>query len=113
MAPHQADRPLSIVTATTLFPNSARPSHGVFVKARLKKLLETKQVVSHVIAPVGWVPPGISYAGTGYLRDIPSHETIDGIAVHHPRYLIVPKVGMNVTPFFLYHAFKKAIGALL
>ena len=113
MAPIKADRPLSIVTATTLFPNSARPSHGVFVKARLKKLLETGEIVSHVIAPVGWVPPFISYAGAEHLRDIPVQEVIDGIAVDHPRYLIIPKLGMNVTPYFLYRAFKKAIGALL
>jgi glycosyltransferase involved in cell wall biosynthesis len=107
------DRPLSIVTASTLFPNSARPSHGVFVKTRLKKLLETGRVVSQVIAPVGWVPPGIAYAGTEHLRQVPYHETIDGIPVHHPRYLIVPKVGMTITPYFLYRALKKAVGALL
>jgi teichuronic acid biosynthesis glycosyltransferase TuaC len=108
-----ADRPLSIVTATTLFPNRARPSHGVFVKTRLKKLLETGQVKSRVIAPVGWMPPGLSYAGAEHLREIPPHESIDGINVHHPRYLIIPKVGMTMAPYFLYRAFHKAIGALL
>ena len=113
MAPLPVDRPLSIVTASTLFPNSARPSHGVFVKTRLKKLLETGQVVSHVIAPVGWVPPGIAYAGADHLRQIPAFETIDGIAVDHPRYLIIPKVGMTITPYFLYRALKKAVRALL
>jgi glycosyltransferase involved in cell wall biosynthesis len=113
MAPLPVDRPLSIVTASTLFPNSARPSHGVFVKTRLKKLLETGEVASQVIAPIGWVPPGIAYAGADHLRHLPAVETIDGIAVSHPRYLIVPKVGMTITPYFLYRALKKAVAALL
>ena len=111
MAP--PDRPLSILTATTLFPNSARPSHGIFVKTRLKKLLETGAVRAQVIAPLGWMPPGVAYAGAEHLRAIPAHEIIDGIDVSHPRYLIIPKVGMNLAPTLLYRAFHKAIGALL
>lgn len=106
-------RPLSIVTATTLFPNGATPAHGIFVKTRLKKLLATGEVQARVVAPLGWVPPLIAYPGTAHLRALPRRETIDGIAVDHPRYLIVPKVGMAATPFFLYRAMKRAIGDIL
>jgi teichuronic acid biosynthesis glycosyltransferase TuaC len=105
--------PLSIVTATTLFPNRARPSHGIFVKTRLKKLLTTGEVEARVIAPIGWVPPLIPYRGEEHLRALPPHETIDGIAVDHPRYLIIPKIGMTVTPHFLYRAFRRVIGDML
>jgi len=38
---------------------------------------------------------------------------MDGIAVDHPRYLIIPKLGMSATPYFLYRAMKRAIGAIL
>jgi len=105
--------PLSIVTATTLFPNRARHSHGIFVKTRLKKLLTTGEVEARVVAPIGWVPPLIPYPGMEHLRSLPPQETIDGIAVQHPRYLIIPKIGMSVTPQFLYRAFRRAIGDML
>lgn len=105
--------PLSIVTATTLFPNRARPSHGIFVKTRLKKLLTTGEVETRVVAPVGWVPPLVPYPGVEHLRTLPHRDTIDGIAVEYPRYLIIPKIGMSVTPHFLYRAFRRAIGAML
>ena len=106
-------QPISIVTATTLFPNSARSTHGIFVKTRLQKLLATGEVVARVVAPVGWMPPFISYPEAMHLRTIPPSETIDGIAVDHARYLIIPKLGMSTTPFFLYRAMKRAIGAIL
>jgi glycosyltransferase involved in cell wall biosynthesis len=106
-------KPLSIVTATTLFPNGARPTHGIFVKARLRKLLASGEVEARVVAPMGWMPPLVPYPDAARLRAVPMHEAIDGIAVEHPRYLIVPKIGMSVTPFFLYHALKRAIGAIL
>ena len=106
-------RSISIVTATTLFPNSGRPTHGIFVKTRLQKLLATGEVVARVVAPVGWMPPLISYPGTMHLRTIPTSESMDGIAVDHPKYLIIPKLGMSATPYFLYRAMKRAIGAIL
>jgi glycosyltransferase involved in cell wall biosynthesis len=105
--------PLSIVTATTLFPNRAKPSHGIFVKTRLQKLLATGEAEARVIAPVAWLPPGVSYPGAAYLRAVPPRETIDGIAVEHPRYLVVPKIGMTATPHFLYRAMRRAIGDML
>ena len=106
-------RPISIVTATTLFPNSGRPTHGIFVKTRLKKLLATGEAAARVVAPVGWMPPLVAYPGAIHLRTIPPSETIEGIAVDHPRYLIIPKLGMSVTPYFLYRAMRHAIGAIL
>lgn len=105
--------PLSIVTMTTLFPNSARPSHGIFVKNRLKKLLATGEVIADVVAPLGWVPPLVPYPGAEHLRSVPFRESIDGITALHPRYLIVPKIGMTLTPHFLYRAMKRSIGAML
>ena len=93
------EQPISIVTATTLFPNRARPSHGVFVKTRLKQLLASGAVEAQVVAPLGWMPPLLPYPGATHLRQVPPRETVDGITTFHPRYLIVPKIGMTVTPW--------------
>jgi glycosyltransferase involved in cell wall biosynthesis len=38
---------------------------------------------------------------------------VDDIPVEHPRYLVIPKIGMTATPFFLYRAMKRAIGKML
>ena len=106
-------RPLSIVTATTLFPNSRAPFHGIFVKNRLLELVATGRVTARVIAPVGWIPPFITYAGADHLRTVPEQETIGSLMVSHPRYVVIPKIGMSFTPFFLYRAMKRALRAIL
>ena len=47
---------MRVLTFSTLFPSSARPSHGIFVETRLRELLKSGQVESRVIAPVPWFP---------------------------------------------------------
>lgn len=93
---------LRLVTFTTLYPHAASPAHGVFVEERLRKLLETGEVESRVIAPVPWFPSTHERFG-GYARfaRAPRHEVRYGISVSHPRYLVVPKVGMTVAPWLL------------
>ena len=95
-------RKLSILTVTTLFPNAQQPAHGAFVATRLRKLVETGRVNAEVIAPVPWLPARIKYQGMEKLRKIPITETGDGLIVHHPRYLVIPKIGMTVAPALLY-----------
>ncbi|MDB5366287.1 MAG: glycosyl transferase family 1 [Rhodospirillales bacterium] len=104
-------RPLRVAVFTTLFPNPARPQHGVFVANRLEKLVATGQVQARVIAPVPWFPSSHPMFGdwARHAR-VPSISTVRGIAVEHPRYLVLPKIGMRVTPTTLARA---AHGALL
>lgn len=92
-------RKLRTLLFSTLFPSSVRPTHGVFVKTRLCHLVASGEVETRVIAPVPWFP--FSHAAFGdYARHaaVPLHETINGIQVKHPRYVLLPKVGMNVAP---------------
>ena len=48
--------PLRILTFTTLYPNAAKPQHGVFVENRLRHLMASGKVVSRVLAPVPYFP---------------------------------------------------------
>ena len=48
---------ISILTTSTLFPNSRQPSHGIFVETRLRRLLADGKVTARVLAPVPWAPP--------------------------------------------------------
>jgi teichuronic acid biosynthesis glycosyltransferase TuaC len=87
---------------TTLYPNAARPAHGVFVEQRLRKLLATGQLVTRVLAPVPWFPSTHPRFGD-YARfaATPRQEQRHGILIEHPRYPLLPKVGMSTAPYVL------------
>lgn len=106
-------RKLSILTATTLFPNSVQRAHGVFVETRLRHLLASGEVDAHVLAPVPWLPPMVRYSSYGPLQTVSSREERNGLTIEHPRYLVVPKFGMTFTPHTLYRAMRKRLVALL
>ena len=90
---------LKILTFSTLFPSSVRPVHGIFVETRLRELLKSGQVVSRVIAPVPWFPSANPRWGHyAQFAATPSREMRNGLDVFHPRYLLVPKVGMVAAP---------------
>lgn len=96
---------MKVLTFSTLYPNAARPAHGVFVEARLRQLLASGQAEARVLAPVPWFPS--RHPGFGrYARDAraPRVERRNGIAVVHPRYPVLPKVGMSIAPVLLSRA---------
>ena len=94
-----------ILTFTTLFPNSAAPSHGVFVENRLRHLLASGRVSARVVAPVPWFPSSAPIFGDyAKFAKAPRHEERFGIAIEHPRYPAVPKFGMHVAPLLLFLA---------
>jgi glycosyltransferase involved in cell wall biosynthesis len=94
--------PLRVLTFTTLYPNEAQPSEALFVEQRLRQLRATGEVESRVVAPVPWFPfGGRSFGRYSVFARVPGHELRGGIAVDHPRYVVVPKVGMNLAPLLL------------
>jgi len=105
---------MKILTFSTLFPNSEKPGHGIFVETRLRHLVGSGQVQSRVVAPIPWFPSTNPRFGN-YARfaKAPRHEVRHGIEVAHPRYPVLPKVGMSVAPFLLAQAVKPAIGRLI
>lgn len=98
-------RPIRLLVFTTLYPNAAQPRHGVFVEERLRKLVASGRVTASVVAPVPWFPFKHSRFGSyAKFAAAPRDEERFGIRVEHPRYPVVPKVGMNLAPSLLYHA---------
>ena len=92
-------RPIRTLLMSTLYPSSARPIHGIFVETRLRELLKTGEVETRVVAPVPWFPlRGKRFGEYGAFAATPRFETRNGIEVHHPRYFLPPKVGMNIAP---------------
>lgn len=92
-----------ILTFSSLFPNSEQPVHGVFVENRLRFLAATDKVSIEVIAPVPWFPSERAAFGRyAQYAKIPKLELRNGIRVHHPRFPVVPKLGMSVAPLLMY-----------
>jgi glycosyltransferase involved in cell wall biosynthesis len=91
-----------VLLFSTLYPNAIRPGHGIFVETRLRQLLDDGGVEARVLAPVPWFPlAGARFGAYGDYARVPRHEMRHGIEVRHPRYLVVPKVGMSLAPFTL------------
>ncbi len=108
---------LRLLTFTTLFPNREQPNHGIFVENRLRHLVATGVVESTVLAPVPFFPrfPGGAalFGRWGACARVPALETRHGVAVHHPRFAVIPRLGMSVSPFLLYQASRRALRRLL
>lgn len=94
---------VKVLTFSTLYPNAARPQHGVFVENRLRHLVASGEIDSTVLAPAPWFPSSHSMFGN-YARYamIPRRETRHGLDILHPRYVVLPKIGMSVAPTLLY-----------
>lgn len=101
---------LNILTYSSLFPNAVQPSHGIFVRTRLNRLLASADIEAKVLAPVAWYPRSLGWPKkyAGYAQ-VPAVEDQDGLTVLHPRYFLIPKVGMTTAPLFM---MKGSIGAV-
>lgn len=105
---------LRLLTFSSLFPNAARPNHGIFVENRLRHLLASDQATSVVLAPVPWFPSRSARFGDWALNaGAPATETRHGIAIEHPRYPVIPKLGMSAAPWLLYRAMLPRVARLL
>nr|WP_294552489.1 glycosyltransferase family 4 protein [uncultured Rhodopila sp.] len=106
--------PIRLLTFSTLFPHAARPNHGIFVENRLRHLLAGGGATSVVLAPVPWFPSGSARFGDRAVNArAPRIETRHGITVLHPRYPVIPKVGMSIAPWLLYRAMIPQVERLL
>jgi teichuronic acid biosynthesis glycosyltransferase TuaC len=104
---------MRIVAFSTLYPNAARPNHGLFVEARLRHLVASGRVEAKVIAPVPWFPfTHPRFGAYAQHARAPHEEMRHGLEVFHPRYPVIPKVGMTVAPFLLAHAAGRAFERL-
>jgi len=99
--------PVKILLFSSLYPSEVRPIHGIFVETRLRELLKTGEVQAKVVAPVPWFPSTAERFGAyAKFAATPRVEQRNGVEVHHPRYLLLPKVGMSMAPYTM------ALGAL-
>lgn len=106
---------MKILTISSLYPNNRDLKHGIFVETRLRHLRQHyPDVEAVVIAPVPWFPLNWKIFGE-YARfaGVAHMETRHGVTIYHPRYLVLPKIGMQVTPWFMARSIKKVIHSLV
>lgn len=90
---------MNVLTFTSLWPNSAQPNFGVFVKHRAVALAQQPDVKLRVVAPVPYFPKQLAFefvpAHWRRQAQLPERELIAGLETFHPRYFNPPKVGMR------------------
>ena len=96
---------MQILTFTTLYPSAARPQHGIFVETRLRKLVDSGRVEARIVAPCPWFPfASPRFGAYSAMARMPGQETWHGLAIDHPRYPLLPKLGMSTAPLALFAA---------
>jgi glycosyltransferase involved in cell wall biosynthesis len=104
---------MRILTFTTLYPNAAQPQHGVFVENRLRHLVGSGKVEARVVAPIPWFPfDDARFGHYAKWARAPRREERHGLAIEHPRYPLLPKVGITSAPIGLYLGARGAMDRL-
>src|SRR5436853_7868659 len=91
-ATRDESRRLRVLIYTTLFPNSVQPLQGNFVLERMRHL--TPYVDMSVVAPIPYFPRVSLNDRWFKFATVPHNENFAGFEVDHPRYVVVPKLGM-------------------
>ncbi len=74
---------------TNLFPNPVEPARGIFVWQETHRLRERYDL--KVMAPLPWVPSSLREIRKFAHHAAPLREEREGIEVHHPRHIVIPR----------------------
>lgn len=85
-----AQNRIDLVVFSTLFPSTARPGAGLFIRERMFRVAQHRPLA--VVSPQPWFPGQslIRVLRPGYRPQAPALEIQHGIRVYHPRFLSVP-----------------------
>ncbi|HVR63404.1 MAG TPA: glycosyltransferase family 4 protein [Polyangia bacterium] len=87
---------LRVLIITKIFPNSEEPLSAPFNRQQFVALSRRCDV--EVLATIPWFPAaGLfrRWSTAGRLQAVPAEETIDGVAVAHPRVFYIPRFGRS------------------
>lgn len=97
-----AVRKIRQLTFSTLYPSSVRPGHGIFVETRLRELLQSGEVEVKVVSPIPWFfSKSPIFGDYALMAKTPDRENYNEIDVRYPRYMLPPRIGMNMAPFLM------------
>jgi teichuronic acid biosynthesis glycosyltransferase TuaC len=87
-----------VLVITRIFPNALEPLSAPFNRQQFAALGRLCHV--EIMATIPWFPgAGLlrRWSKAGGLRAVPLREQIDGLEVHHPRVLYVPRYGAGLS----------------
>lgn len=85
-----------VLVLSTLWPNAEQPRFGTFVESSIRALHRETEWESVVVNPIG-VPP-IAFGRYRKLADAARSGEEAGIAVHRPRFSLIPGLGARLNP---------------
>lgn len=104
---------MNILVLTTLYPNNVQHRHGIFIENRVKELVKRyPEVKVKVLAPVPYFPSWLPIEEYKKYSEVEGKEIRCELEVFHPKYWVIPKIGMNITPHFLYQTCLKSISEI-
>lgn len=94
-----ADKDVRVLSISTLFPCPGRPSFGVFVANQMKTVARLPGVDLTMVNPIG-IPPWPLSLRQPYadLARIGQQSDLDGLAIHHRRFMTIPRFGADSNP---------------
>ncbi|WP_438863378.1 glycosyltransferase family 4 protein [Neptunicella sp.] len=94
---------MKILVLTTLYPNSEQPRHGIFIENRVlnfKAMYPDTEI--RVMAAIPWFPFSFGIFGEyAKYAQIPASEVRNNLTIDHPRYPVIPKIGMSLAPMLM------------
>jgi teichuronic acid biosynthesis glycosyltransferase TuaC len=103
---------MKVLVLSSLYPNDVQRRHGIFIEHRIA---HTRQADDdyRVVAPVPWFPSASPRWGAyaDYAR-APRRAQRRGFDIVHPRYPVIPKVGMTAAPWLMAAALAGPIARL-
>ncbi len=91
---------MRVLVVTKIFPNSLEPLSAPFNRQQFAALARRPGCEVEILATIPWFPGARAFSrwsSAGRLGGVPRRETIAGLAVEHPRYFYVPKVGHAIS----------------
>lgn len=92
---------MRVLAITKVFPNAVAPLDEPHIRQQYAALARHCEV--EVLATIPWFP-GLGLLGrwsyAGRIAGAPAREVIDGLEVHHPRFLQIPKIGLPLSGAF-------------
>lgn len=99
-------RPAELLFVATLYPNAAMPAFAPFVEHRIRRLCADGGVRGIVLSPVPrhLLPLPAALDRYARWRAVPQREERYGLEIRHPRYPMLPGLGMYAQPLAVFHA---------
>jgi teichuronic acid biosynthesis glycosyltransferase TuaC len=108
------ERRTKLLIISSLYPNEAQPRHGIFTENRMRNLIKLKEVEIRVVSPVPWFPTKSNWIGKySVFASVPRTDERYGIKIVYPRYPVLPRIGMTLSPLLMTGALIRPIQKLI